>query len=1049
MVVRKAVSFFALWLFCAFSTHAQAPTGTIGGFVMDAAGAPVVGARIRIINRDSGLTRNLTTSSEGVYSTAALPPGVYQVTAEGAGFSVLVHTATVETGTTTTLNLTLQVGEVREQVTVNDATPLVRYDQHQISGVISRKQIENLPLNGRNFLELSKLEPGVTTPTRANGNRTFVPVLGSPGANNGSRTRVTVDGGSIMAIFLGGSVMNFSQDVVREFQLASANFDLSTGETASGAVNIVTRSGGNALHGTGFYFYRDHNLAAYPALNRDPTNPNPFFQRRQFGFNVGGPLRKDRLFFFVSGERNDQRGVASVQPRTPEFVGFGQIAPSPSRGLSLSARVDVRANQNNYFYLRYSHDGSGAFAPASGPLTLPSGWRRQDAWADQSLASLTSSLHPNIFNELRFSYLFLSLREDPGQPEDCPIECIGLGGPQINVVGASFIVGNSFRGRNLGRRYHLADSLTWQLDDHRLRFGFEYEYTRGGPVLTNSEPVQMVLYAPADVRAYNALPTTLPIQRISLPNSLITIADILRLPVQSFTIGVGNPQPQQPNLDRVKTGALWRLYWQDTWRLHPRLSINYGLGWFYDPHPNRDLSKPAYLESIFGAEGLRSPQADRNNFSPALGFAWMASSNGRTVIRGGGGIYYDMFNVNPMLDAERNSLGPRGTGRTDYQNTGIINPLQDIPGAPFGMPFNLTTPTLFTGATLMTILPALRAHLSQTRGDANNRDFSIRNIEADKLGQVGVRDLATPYATHLSIGMQLELARDLVLSSDFVFKHFIHTSSLPTDYNHFFSVRGPVIPVCVGAQRDDPQALCSAGPIMVIDEFARATYRGLLVRLEKRFSRHTQFLASYAYSSNVGDNRINNDNWSEGYGPLDRDLRHILNVSAIVELPWGLQLGFNSSYYSTPPFTASVTGLDFNGDGTDGDALPGTNVNRFNRGLGKDDLRRLVGEFNQNWAGRRTPRNQPIPRITLPSEYEFGDNYQTQDLRLTRTFVVREGYKFMLIAEVFNILNIANLSGHSGNLANAATFGQPTRRVDQVFGSGGPRAFQLGARITF
>ena len=450
---------------------------------------------------------------------------------------------------------------------------------------------------------------------------------------------------------------------------------------------------------------------AYPALTRDPTNPDPFFQRRQFGFNLGGPLRGDRLFFFVNWERNDQRGVVSAQPRTPEFVDFGQIAPSPSRGMLLSARLDYRATQNNHFYLRYSHDGSSTFAPRSAlaPQALPSNWGRQHAWADQSFVALTSTLRPNLINELRFSYFFISSREQGGQPKDCPSGCIGLGWPQISVSGANFIIGKSFTSQNLGRRYHLTDSITWQVKAHRFRFGFEYEYSRGGPVLTDNEPVQMVVYSPEDVRRYNVRPTTAPNLRIPLPVSFSSVEDILRLPVQSFTIGIGNAQPYQPNSRRSKTGHLWRLYWQDTWRLHPRLTMNYGLAWFYDPHPNRDLSKPAYLEPIFGAEGLKAPKADRNNFSPSLGFAWTATRDGRTVIRGGGGIYYDVFNINIMLDEERNALGPRGTGRTNYQNTRIANPLPNIPGVPFGMPLNFTNPTLFTGAHLMTILPALRA----------------------------------------------------------------------------------------------------------------------------------------------------------------------------------------------------------------------------------------------------------------------------------------------------------------------------------------------------
>jgi Carboxypeptidase regulatory-like domain len=1046
--------FFLLALVATGGAYAQAPTGSIAGVVTDPARAPIVGARLSIINRDSGLTRTLTTSDDGNYSAAALPPGVYQVTAQATGFSLLQRTATVEIGTTTTVNLMLQVSEVREQVTVSDATPLLRYDHHQVSGLIGRKQIENLPLNGRHFLELAKLEPGVTTPARVSGNRTMVPVLGSPGANSGSQTRVTVDGGSTMAVFQGGSAMQLSQDVVREFQLTSVNFDLTTGETASGAINIVTRSGGNEFHGGAFYFYRDHNLAAYPALSRDPSNPDPFFQRDQFGFNLGGPLRKDRVFFFVNWERNDQKGVVSAQPRTPEFVHLGQISPSPNHGTLLSARLDFRANQTNYFHVRHSHDGSHGFGPstsgsAAGLASLPSNWTANRAWVDQSLASLTSTLRPNLVNELRFSYFFISTTQRDGRREDCPSGCIGAGWPQISVLGASFVIGRSFKAENMGRRYHLADSITWQFKAHRLRMGFEYEYSRGGLVATANEPIQMVLFSPADVRRYNSLPTTLPNLRISLPSSFTSVEDILRLPVQSFVLGIGNPQPYQPNSGPTKTGHLWRLYWQDTWRLHPRLTMNYGVGWFYDPHPNRDLSKPAYLQPIFGADGLRSPKTDLNNFSPSLGFAWAATSDGRTLIRGGGGIYYDVFNINIMLDQERHSLGPRGTGRTNFQNTRILNPLPNIPGVPLGTPLNFTSPSLITGTHLMTILPALRADLLQRRGDTTSQDFSVRNIEVDKLGQVGLRDLTTPYAVHLNLGLQREISRDLVLSADFVSRHFIHHSALPADYNRFFSAAGPVIPSCVGAQRDDPQARCSAGPIMVVDQFARASYKGLLVRLEKRFSGRTQFLASYAYSSNVGTNRVNNDNWMEGYGPLDRDVPHILNLAAIIELPRRLQLGFNSTYHSAQPFTAFVTGLDFNGDGTDGDALPGTGVNRFNRGLGKEDLRGAVDAFNENFAGNRTPRNQFIPRITLPAYYEFGDNYLTQDLRLTRTFVFREKFKLTLMGEVFNFLNIANLSGHSGNLANAATFGQPTRRVDQVFGSGGPRAFQFGARISF
>src|SRR5262249_29788074 len=171
---------------------------------------------------------------------------------------------------------------------------------------ITQAQGEGLPLNGRSFLELAKLEPGVRPPAAANRNRTTVPVLSAPAANLRG-ARVTVDGGSVTAVGLAGAQMGFSQDVVQEFQLSTVNVDLSAGMSGAGAINIVTRAGANDLHGTAFDFFRDHSFAAYPALKRDPTNADPFFRRQQFGFALGGPLRRDRIFYFGAWERNDQQ----------------------------------------------------------------------------------------------------------------------------------------------------------------------------------------------------------------------------------------------------------------------------------------------------------------------------------------------------------------------------------------------------------------------------------------------------------------------------------------------------------------------------------------------------------------------------------------------------------------------------------------------------------------------------------------------------------------------------------------------------------------------
>src|SRR5215471_7650270 len=320
---------------------AQAPTGAITGVVRDASDAVVRGARVKVANGATGLERRATVSEQGDYSFPALLAGDYEITIEAAGFQRLVRQAVVEAGATTTADFTLRVGDVTESITVDGASPQVHYETYSVGGTVTRDQIEDLPLNGRSFLELAKLEPGAQPPSRGSNNRTFVPVLGAPGgSNNGRATRVTIDGGSIMAIGNGGSAMGASQEVVQEFQISTANFDLSTGLTFGGAANVVTRSGGNDLHGAAFYVFRDHKLSAYPALNRDPANPDPFFQRRQFGFALGGPIRRDRLFFFGNWERNEQRGVADATLNGADFGHFSRITPTPFFGDQFSVRLD-------------------------------------------------------------------------------------------------------------------------------------------------------------------------------------------------------------------------------------------------------------------------------------------------------------------------------------------------------------------------------------------------------------------------------------------------------------------------------------------------------------------------------------------------------------------------------------------------------------------------------------------------------------------------------------------------------------------------------------
>src|SRR5262249_52420486 len=317
----------------------------------------------------------------------------------------------------------------------------------------------------------------------------------------------------------------------------------------------------------------------------------------------------------------------------------------------------------------------------------------------------------------------------------------------------------------------------------------------------------------------------------------------------------------------------------------------YGLAWNVDRARNYDLTKPALLTPLLGADGLGPTRKQWKNFSPVLGLAWSPWKDGKTVIRAGAGIFYDFFTLQP-LETERALLLRPGLGRYTIAGTGILNPLPGIAGVPIGTPLNFRgSPTLFSGADLMSILSSIRA--DQEWKLVYTGDPSVKSIQILKQGTLIPANFPNPSSQQFSIGAQRQLARDFVVSGDFVYRHFIHQGMLP-DLNHFNSARGPVIPQCAAAQRHDPYARCSNGAINVYQEAGRENYKGFLLRADKRFSHGCQLLGSWAFSSNTGTNAtgtgatpgFNLDNWLQNNGPLTQDLTHIVNLAGVMQLPW-------------------------------------------------------------------------------------------------------------------------------------------------------------------
>lgn len=1155
MEIRRPqiVSVIALTLLCAVLSLAQTTNGNIRGTVSDPTGAVLPRATVIIRHVDTGTERRLTTNDEGVYLADNLQPGEYEIQVEMQGFQKHLRRTVLQTGGSVEIEVPMTVGASTETVVVTSDVAQVNTSDYKVDGVITRERIENLPLNGRSFLSLASLEPGVDV--------TFDPNPGAGGPNNYFRvsiagststlTRISVDGANVNDRITGGTAQNFSQETVQEFQISTFNFDLSVGNTSSGAVNIVSRTGTNQFHGSGFYFFRDHNMAAYPAFRRpcDPVafnpgcnNPelrprleDPFFVRRNMGVNLGGPIKRDKLFFFSNFEYTNQVGAQTISFANPLYAGFSHVGQLPFRGKLFNTRVDYKISNKHSLYLRYSQDRN---TNISGGGNLESTWTASRNYADQTNVGVTSVLTPRLVNEFRASYSFYSNQLRPPNEEECssPLYCFNLNGPRIGGFGLTIGNDNNVTQHRILRTYQINENIYWQKGSHRIRFGGNWEHLYGHGSWARIFQGTFNLYSPETLLTqnrtlYDALPATLRTTTAGLP----TFADILRLPVQgNISVSVGDAR--QPPAYRGKEAArndAYRLYFQDTWQAKPKFSFSYGVAWSFDDNIiSHDLDKPEYLRPVLGGSSaiLKPTRYDYNNFQPSIGFAWTIDKQNKTVIRGGSGIYHASPNSFYTRLGERGFLGPAGNGLVPFNSQLVPNPFAGtpIPGTTATQPvtLNFTQPTGFTGQNAITLIPALRNQLASRWG--TGQDLSIRGVEVTKqaLGAAGegifISDLTTGYTFHVTAGVQREIARNMILSADFVMRRAVKfggtEAGFGVDLNRAARARviatdpitqvvsfamNPIIPFCTTiAQLNDPKAQCSSGAILGYWSGINTRYTGLLMKLDKRFSSGWQFTGSYAFSRytnnvNVGVGGVTTDNLYETAGIAGNDVPHRLTVSGFYEVPkytgdnrllrgllnsW--QVGLISDMRSAPPMNPTL-GLDVDGDGNSRLTLPGIPWNKFGRGADADDIRYGVERHNadviarakpvpanataaqiaqctifvegQRMCGARTPQNQVIPLIFLPANFDNGDPFFSQDLRLTRLITVREKLRISLIAEAFNIFNIANLSGYGSGLnalaapgqTQQATFGQPSNRVNQIFGTGGPRAFQFAARLTF
>ncbi|HEV7890761.1 MAG TPA: carboxypeptidase regulatory-like domain-containing protein, partial [Pyrinomonadaceae bacterium] len=1059
---------------------AQQPTGGIEGSVADPTGAVVPNATITAKSKSTNQTRTVTSNDEGQYQLPQLPPDMYEVRVTAPSFKTSVaKDVTVAVGTNVALDFKLEVGGANEEVTiVGSGEAQIERVESAVTGVVGTQQVQNLPLNGRNFLDLAQLQPGVEKveggsfdPTKAN----YTGV--SIGGQAGRSAQISVDGGSVVDNVVGTTVQNFSQEIVQEFQLGISNVDVSTGASGTGSVNVVSRSGSNEFHGNAYVYWRDDKFAAFPGLSRlDAANGIPTvaqaervpFDREQFGATIGGPIKKDKLFFFTNIERNHQDGSALHNP--PEGPSFAGFTSNPFRETLYTGKLDWIMSSKTNLSGRYSYDDNfqqTPFAPGSGITPRQTASRIFETndqivtnRAHSVVTNLTHSFSSTTTNNFVFNFSDFSNVINPateGVPE------IRILGSQLWKSGTNYITPQS----TFQERYQFRDDLTKVWGNHTFHFGMDYERTSINGQFAFAKPARIRLFDPSTSGAGLVLPTT--------------EAEFLAYPVRDISMGIGNDILPFASDKSDTLNHRFQPYINDSWKVRQNFNLNLGLAYRYDTNLwNHDLGHPAIIAPLFGKGTAPSP-SDKNNWSPRVGFAWDVNGNGHTVVRGGFGMYYDTAIDNLRL-FERADLGRPGS-ELFLIGTDLRSPL--LPGGDGR--FGLGQLTL---AQALALVPSVRADVEHSVASCT-LPTGIQ-CEADlglaPSGPLFSTEFQVPYSLQYSIGVQRELPWKMMVQADFNYRKGVH-EVITYDVNHFFdATSGPR----TAFENSVPYA----------DSSGFSTYKAMLLRVDRRFANGFQMTASYALSRfkafggdtlGLGATVTDLNDIRKEFGPAGLDRTHRFVVSAIYDLPFarssssafkrnvigGWQVSFISTAFSGVPFSVFLPNfVDLSKSGTFQSYLPGTGEGSVGRTVRTAaELNTLIDAFNSSipTLGEPCPGDSPTGRCDSTNDAFFdpivrlahvpanaqigGDSIISQDVRVTKTFGFGERMKLDLIGEVFNLFNVANqtMGGRTaftlvpeGSSATAVSrFLRPSERTTSVFGTGGPRAFQFALKFRF
>jgi len=757
-------------------------TGSIVGSVSDPSGAFVIGAAIKISNLATGQIIGLTTNSSGSFNSGALIPGDYKAQVSADGFRSAEVPVIVLVGNTATVNVQLQIGAQSEVVEVRDSATQVNTQQATIQGVLDAQQIENLPVNGRNFLDLAQLEPGVQIQDGANFGKDGYSSI-SFGGRFGRTARIEVDGIDVSDEIFGSTTMNIPASGIQEFQLSQSSLDLSTELTTSGAINVTTRSGANGIHGEAFGFFRDSSLAA--ALPAPPGLSEPF-QRSQYGARLGGPIIKNKFFYFVDAERALQHLQAPVLVAAP-FEQYSGSFSSPFHENTLMARADYQLTQSARAFYRFSYFKNSFTANGGLGFSVYAGkniTRTHVAGLDFNTGSFS--------HNIRFGYL-----KTEGDLSDATKGSgLPLAGYPLNMQmgNTGLVTGANFTARELipqsNHQFKYDGSKT--LGPHLIRYGLDFNRIAAAGfapfgslapgVFTNVGPSEEAFAQSGPFPGGDTDPLNYPVEYVTVSNGLgyLTPFPGSGLPAGSFLYH--------------RLAAYFGL--SSKWKRN--LTLTYGVRYVRDTGRSDSEYPPIrQLNALIPGLGNRVQQPN-SNFAPQLGFAWDPTGRGKTSIRGGIGLFYEnvLAAVAPTDPLNRAPMGgvflqiPTACG-------GTATPL------PVPIPGGALLPTFCGTASggpvaIGTVAGQIAAFqkLYQTDSPFNlnvPNPYYVGSLLDQKLGfGLGASmydpNFRTPRSVEMNIGVQRELRPGLIFSADFVRNVQTHYF-LGVDVNHTGDVR--------------------------------------------------------------------------------------------------------------------------------------------------------------------------------------------------------------------------------------------------------------------